>query len=122
MERHGVFRIKIDQRHLDLTTVPRVDGSRRIEHSHTLLDGKTGPWMHQSHVTRWKGDRHSCRHQCPLERLQRDFLRSAQISASVTGMGIIQFRRMVRIQRLYQNLDVFRFVICFVERHQAAHS
>ena len=35
---------------------------------------------------------------------------------------IVQFRRLVGIQRLYQNLDVFRLVICFVERHQAAHS
>ena len=85
VERHGVFRIKIDQRHLDFATVARVNGSRCVQHGNALFDGKTGPWMYQGHITRWKRYRHSRRHQRPLERLQCDFLGGTQIGAGIPG-------------------------------------
>ena len=78
--------------------------------------------MHQRHIAGRQCDCHSRGHQRPLERLQRHFFGGAQIGTGISGMGVMQLSRLPGIQRLYQNLDVFRLVVCLVERHQAAHS
>ena len=50
LECHGVFRIEVDQRNLDFTTVAGINRARGVEHGDAALDGEPRTGVHQGDV------------------------------------------------------------------------
>src|SRR5271165_4434893 len=92
-EAHRMLGIGVQQDHLDLATVPRVDSAWRIDDGDAVLRGQTGTRMHEGGVPIRERDAHAGADDGPLARGQLDVGGRDQVTAGVTGMGLLRQRQ-----------------------------
>jgi len=96
--------ISVQQNHLDLATVPRVDSARRIDDRQTVPGGQSRARVHEGCVPIWQGYAHAGAHSHPLARLQIHIRGEVQITARIARVSPLRDRK-VWIEPPDQNLD-----------------
>ena len=87
LERFG--RVVVDQAHLELAAVARVDQARRVEAGHTVFEGETAAGLYEPGVPLGQGDRHASGDQRPAIRGREGHVLAGQeVHAGVAGTGI----------------------------------
>jgi hypothetical protein len=100
-------RVVVDQQHLDLAAVARVDGARGVHDRQAVPGGEPGPGVHQGDVPLRQRDRDPGRHQRPLPRFERHVDRGHQVGARVAGVRVGR-QRQPRVEQLDGDLEVGR--------------
>lgn len=85
-QRHGP--IMVDQADLDLTAVPGVHGSRRVDHAQARAGGKPGPGVHESGVALRQRHRDAGAHEGSFARLEGQIAGGDQVGSRVAGFGV----------------------------------
>ena len=86
--------IKVDQRHLDLPAIARVDGARAVDDRKPRPCGQPRARVHQSDHPVRDGDRHTCPHQGTMPRCQRDVFCAVEIDPGVAVMSTAGQRKL----------------------------
>jgi hypothetical protein len=86
-ELYRVLGIGVQQNHLDLATVPRIDSARRIDDRQATPGSQSRARMHEPGVPIWQGDAHAGADRRPLARLQIEVRSEVQITARITGVS-----------------------------------
>jgi hypothetical protein len=87
-EADRVVPVRVQQGHLDLPAVTRVDGPRRVHQRYPVLGGQPGAGMHERRVPVGQGYRDPGPHQGPFARPELDVLGRRQVRARVARMGV----------------------------------
>src|SRR5262245_7082293 len=85
--------IAVQQKHLDLATVPCVDSARRIDNRQPMPRGQSRARMHEPCVPIWQRDAHACADSDPLARLQIHVRSEVQITARIARVGALRDRQ-----------------------------
>src|SRR5271165_536971 len=92
-EAHRMLGIGVQQDHLDLATVPRVDSARRIDDGDAVAGGQPGTRMHEGGVPIRQRDAHPGADNGALARREVKVSGYEQVAASVTWMGSLRHRQ-----------------------------
>jgi hypothetical protein len=103
-ELHRVLGIGVQQNHLDLATVPCVDGARRIDDRQPVPGGQSGARVHEPCVPIWQRDAHACADSNSLARLQIHVRGEVQITARIARVSAPR-ERQIWIESPDQHLD-----------------
>jgi len=82
--------IGVQQNHLDLATVPGIDGAWRIDDGHAAAGGKAGARMHEPGVPIRQRNAHAGTDHGPFSRLKQRVRSDVQVTASVARMGTLR--------------------------------
>jgi hypothetical protein len=82
--------IGVQQNHLDLATVPGIDGAWRIDDGHAAAGSQAGARMHEPGVPIRQCNAHAGADHCPFPWLEHGVRSDAQVTASVTRMGTLR--------------------------------
>jgi len=85
--------IGVQQNHLDLATVPGIDGAWRIDDGHAAAGGQAGTWMHEPCVPIRQRNAHAGADHGPLPRLKHCVRCDVKITAGVARMGALRQRQ-----------------------------
>jgi len=85
--------ISVQQNHLDLATVPRVDSARRIDDGQTVPVRQPRARVHEGCVPIWQGYAHASPDSHPLARLQIHIRGEVQITARIARMSPLRDRK-----------------------------
>jgi hypothetical protein len=88
LEADWLVPVRVEQRHLDLAPVARVDGPRCVHDRHPVVRGQAGPGVHERRVPRGQRDGQPGPHQRTLAGGQLNVLGRRQVRARIPGMGI----------------------------------
>src|SRR5260370_4516432 len=92
-EVHRMLGIGVQQDHLDLATVPRVDGARRIDDGDAVPRGQAGSRMHERGVPIRERDAHAGADDSSLPGGQVKVGSCEQVGAGITRMGSLRQRQ-----------------------------
>src|SRR5262249_35095894 len=95
MDRELVLGIRVDEEHLELAPVERIDQTRRVEARDAVLQRKSGTGEHEAGVTRGERDRDARRHdRAAAVWRERDLLARVQVVAGVVGVLLLRERQL----------------------------
>jgi hypothetical protein len=89
-ELYRVLGIGVQQNHLDLATVPRVDSARRIDDRQPEPGSQSRARMHEPCVPIWQGDAHAGADCGPLARLQIQVRSEVQITTRIARVSAVR--------------------------------
>ena len=98
-------RVVVDQHHLDLAAVARVDGAGGVDDREAVARRQPGARVDQRDEAVGQRERDPGRHQRPLPRRQRHVDGGHQVGAGVAGMGVRRGRQ-VGVEPLQQHLEL----------------
>lgn len=80
--------VRVEQRHLNLSAIPRVDRAWRVHQGDPVLHGKTAARHRERHIALGQRNGHACGDQRTLTRLQHERLGGTQIGTGIVVMRI----------------------------------
>ena len=95
LELDGLVLIQVDQRHLDLASVSRVDGSGSVDDGQTGTDGKPRPGIDEPHMPIGDGDTNAGGDEPTLTRPENDVFPTTQVGSRVSGQCVARQRRVI---------------------------
>lgn len=95
LELNRLVLIQVDQRHLDLASVPRVDGSGSVDDGQTGTDGKPRPGVDEPHMPIGDGDSNAGGDESALPRPKNDVFPTTQVGSRVSGQCVARQRRVI---------------------------
>jgi hypothetical protein len=104
LEPYRVLDIGVQQNHLDLATVPRVDSARRIDDRQPVPGSQPRARVHEACVPIWQRDAHAGADSRPLARQQVQVRSEAQITARITRVSALRDRQ-IWVEPPDQHLD-----------------
>lgn len=87
-------RIQVDQRHLDLAAIARVDGTRAVDDRKSHSRSQSRPGMHQADHAERDGDRDPRSNQGASPRFEFDVFRAIEIDPCVAFVGAAGQRKL----------------------------
>jgi hypothetical protein len=94
----------VQQNHLDLATVPRVNCARRIDDRYAVLGRQARARMYKRGVPIWQRDAHASADHCSLARAQVDVRGSEQVTARVARVRTLR-QREIWVEASDQDID-----------------
>ena len=89
LDHEAVCHIRVEQDHLQLPAVPRVDQPRRVDDRNPVPIGETRAWLNEAGITLRDSNREACADDRALAGTKLEPVARRQVEARIAGIGTL---------------------------------